>query len=166
MKRLNKDILSYLKWCAEKFLSYRPRSEFEVAQYLRRKMKIKHPEALEEQDDYIKETIEYYKETSGINDEEFVNWWVQERSYFKPKGERALRQELRQKGVAQELVDQTLAAHQPNESELLKQLVNQKAQLSDLSSKKGVEKLTQHLLRRGFSYNEIKKAIADFKNVE
>ena len=164
MKKLDKEILSYLKWCADKFLSFRPRSENELVRYLQQKVKKRHPEILEEQDDYINEIISQFKEANGINDGEFVGWWVTERSYFKPRSERVLRLELKQKGVSSELVDEYFAAHPPKNTSLLKQLIQKKAFVIDFSSDKNIEKLTQHLLRRGFSYSEIKKAIEEYRN--
>ncbi len=166
MRKLDEDVVSYLEWCAEKYLSIRPRSEFEVVTYLRRKIRKRYPDFVEEQSAYIEPIVESYKSTNGINDKEFVAWWIRERVDFKPRGEKLLRQELRNKGVAAEVVDEFFSSSPFNDESQLTELFNRKVRSIDMSSDKDVEKLIQYLLRKGFSYGKIKKAIEDYGSSE
>lgn len=166
MQKLNEDILSYLEWCTQKFLSYRPRSEFELTRYLREKIRKKRKEAEPQADDYIHTIVSKLKETSGINDKEFVEWWVKERTYFKPRGEKLLTMELRQKGISPELIRSYFDKNPVDESSLLQKIVQKKAFHRDLSIKKEYERFVQQLLRKGFAYGEIKKAIEELQERE
>jgi regulatory protein len=85
---------------AIRFLSYRPRSAREVEMRLRKKGHA--PEQ-------IATVIEKLRAQRYVDDAEFARFWVQQRMAFSPRGPRLLRSELRQKGVASEVVDAVLA---------------------------------------------------------
>ena len=80
---------------ALKLLSIRPRSEKELYGKLfqfsfKRKISQK----------TIEKVISDLKDRKLIDDKNFISWWVDQRDTFRPKGERVLKVELRQKGVA------------------------------------------------------------------
>ena len=52
-----------------------------------------------------------------IDDTEFARFWVGNRMTFNPRGPRLLRSELRQKGVAQEVVDAVLEEQSASQAE-------------------------------------------------
>src|ERR1051325_7824175 len=81
------------------FLSYRPRSEREVAMRLRKKGHAP---------DLIATVLERLRKRGYVDDLEFARFWVGNRMAFSPRGPRLLRSELRQKGVSQEVVDEVL----------------------------------------------------------
>src|SRR3989344_6604171 len=81
---------------ALKFLSYRPRSEKEIRDKLKKK------KASEET---INKIILRLKENNFINDEEFVRWWIEQRTNFKPRSLRLIKMELKQKGVSNDLIE-------------------------------------------------------------
>lgn len=166
MKKLDEDVISYLTWCAEKYLSIRPRSEFEVTTYLYRKINRRFPSVSEERDLYIRPIVEHYKRSNGINDAEFVAWWIRERVDFKPRSEKLLRRELRHKGVSTEVIDDFFSTAFFNDDDQLTQLLRRRIRLVDMSSDKELQKLIQFLLRKGFSYGKIKKAIEDYTESE
>lgn len=166
MKKLDEDVVSYLEWCAEKYLSIRPRSEFEVVSYLRSKIRRRYSSFVEEQNEYIAPIVEKYKSSNGINDVEFVAWWIRERVDFKPRGEKLLRLELRNKGVAPDIVDDFFSSAIFDDDTQLAQLLRRKARSINMSSDSDIQKLTQYLLRKGFSYGKIKKAIEDYTESE
>ncbi len=91
------------------FLSYRPRSEREVEQRLRKKS-------------YTPEQIEAVmlrlRKRGYVDDREFARFWVTNRMSFSPRGPRLLRSELRQKGVSQDIVDEILAESAETQVEL------------------------------------------------
>ena len=74
------------------FLSFRPRSEFEVRQYLKRKKA-----------ENVDKIIDRLRELGQINDEEFTKWYLDQRKTFRPKGRRALQAELYKKGIKTKL---------------------------------------------------------------
>jgi len=82
------------------FLSYRPRSRREVVDYFRRK-KI---------DLSVVDAVVARLERAGLlDDHEFARFWVDNRQSFRPRGTRALRMELRQKGLDSGVIDDALA---------------------------------------------------------
>lgn len=85
---------------ALRFLSYRPRSIDEVRRHL-----VKN----EVQDSLLTIVIERLRQRGYVDDAAFARFWVSNRARFKPMGSRALRYELRLKGVDDEIADDALA---------------------------------------------------------
>lgn len=121
---------------AYRFLSFRPRSEKEIKNYLKKK---KAPDKI------AQKIIDELKKQKLIDDLEFAYWWVEQRNTFRPKGKIALQVELRQKGVdreiAQRVIDETV-----DEFALAKKVFQKK-------------KAPALLARRGFSWATIKKVL-------
>ena len=80
---------------AFRFLSFRPRSEKEVKRLLKKK---KCDELTSQR------IIENLKEHKFLNDEEFARWWIEQRTFIKPKAWRVIKFELKQKGIAEEII--------------------------------------------------------------
>ena len=78
-----------------KFFSFRPRSEKELKDWFKRK------QVGEETQEMI---LQKMKQLGYLNDEEFAQWWIEQRTTFRPAGTRLLAMELRQKGVSKEIV--------------------------------------------------------------
>jgi regulatory protein len=129
------------------FLSYRPRSEKEVRQNL----KIKHG-IIEE--DIIDLIIERLKSGGLVDDSNFAELWVENRNEFRPRGSRALRTELRQKGIDEEII--ALSLKDLDEDKLaLKAARKQSRKYKQLEWDQFRKKLTGFLARRGFPYGVI-----------
>ncbi len=84
---------------AANFLSYRPRSSAEVRNNLKKK---KIPAAV------VEAAMERLDALGYLDDEQFARFWVENRDTFKPRGPLALRQELRRKGVPNNIIDTVL----------------------------------------------------------
>lgn len=84
---------------AVRFLSYRPRSIREIRQNLKEK---------ETAPPVIDTVVDRLESLGYVDDLAFARFWVQNRDEFRPKGPLALRQELKQKGISNKLVDQVL----------------------------------------------------------
>ncbi|MCS6836445.1 MAG: RecX family transcriptional regulator [Anaerolineae bacterium] len=85
---------------AVRLLTSRPRAEQEIRQALRR----------HQTDEGVMElALERLRRQGYLDDVAFARYWVESRSAFKPLGLRALRYELRQKGVAAEVIDDVLS---------------------------------------------------------
>jgi regulatory protein len=124
------------------FIGYRPRS---VAEVERRLQKHEVPPAV------VAAVIERLKAGSLLDDGDFARRWVEDRAAFKPRGARALRMELRLKGMPDDLIDETLQA--VDEESLARQAAQRKLrQLSGLDRETFRNKLSAHLARRGFGY--------------
>ncbi|NLE45981.1 MAG: RecX family transcriptional regulator [Chloroflexi bacterium] len=131
------------------FLSYRPRSEYEVRQYLRKR---------DLDEDIIDSVVERLTRADLVNDDEFARYWVENRSQFRPRSLRALQYELRQKGVSDEAISRAL-------SDVDEELMVRKIALASARRFKRLapqdfrRKLTAHLARKGFSYDLIKPLV-------
>lgn len=125
------------------FLGYRPRSTSEVRRNLVEK---------DIPPEVVDAAITRLTDQGYLDDEAFARYWIQNRSEFKPLSQRALRQELRQKGLANAVIDTVLS--EVNESELAyKAAVTQARRLKRLSRKEYQTKMASFLQRRGFSYS-------------
>jgi len=96
---------------ALRFLSNRPRSEWEVRQNLQK---------AGYEAETIDRVIERLRGVGLVDDAAFVRYWLDNRAQFKPKGAVALRQELRRKGIEREVIDAILEerAHQDDNAAL------------------------------------------------
>lgn len=135
---------------AFKFLSYRPRSEKEVIDYLRRK---KFTETA------ISQTVEKLAKQNFINDEDFAKWWIEQRQNYKPKGKFAIKKELTEKGIKKEIVDKLFDSSY-SEYETAKALFEKKKdKFAKLPKDEFFKKASAFLLRRGFGWETIKKVL-------
>lgn len=128
-------------------LARRPRSQWEMEDYLKRK-------------DYDRETIEVIierlLEANHLNDYRFAQQWVASRRLLKNTSQRRLWQELKQKRVSQEIINQVLEEDETDEKEELRQIISKKRQQTRYQDK---EKLIAYLLRQGFNYGDIKDVL-------
>jgi len=137
-----------------RFLSLRPRSEKELADYLK-KRKISSLEA--------EKIFKILKEQKLIDDWEFAKWWVEQREAFKPKGKIALKAELRQKGIAEEIIEKVLGS--VDELSLANKALAKKTEVyRRLSPEDFLRKISQFLSYRGFSWQTIEKVAKKIKN--
>ncbi len=124
------------------YLSYRPRSRAEVEAYLQKRG------VAEPQREPIVERLE---RAGLLDDEAFAQFWVENRERFRPRGLRALRYELRGKGVGEETIEQALAAVDTSES-AYRSASKRAQQLKHLDQKTFYRKIVEYLARRGFEY--------------
>ena len=137
-----------------RYLSYRPRSEKEIVDYLTRKK-------IDEQIQH--KIIEKLKTYNFINDLEFAKFRVEQRVKFKHKPLRAIEFELKQKGIDRDLIDGAMAKFEDKnvfDLENAKKLAEKKLDFyRNLDGKKRKEKVMSYLLRKGFSYDTVKKVL-------
>jgi regulatory protein len=130
---------------ALRFIGYRPRSEHEIRQNLS-----EHKITAE----VIAEVIERLRQRGLVDDLTFAQKWVANRDDFRPRSRRALAIELRQKGIAAEVVAQAIA--ETDDGKLAYQAaVKQARKLNALDWPEFRRKLGGFLARRGFSYEVI-----------
>lgn len=139
------------------FLSYRPRSEAEVRRNLRKK----------DVDDEAAELVVKRLTRAGLlNDREFARYWVDNRVKFNPRGPRALRHELRLKGISASIIADTLADldEEPMACQAAEAGARRLARLEP-EPRDFRRKLKAYLARRGFSYEVIRPLIEEMVEV-
>lgn len=128
------------------YLSYRPRSEAEVRRNLERKGFA--PELVDE-------AALRLRNAGLLDDGAFARFWVENRDAFSPRGARALRMELRQKGVSDETI-RAAAPEDRDDSAAARAAAQRKAwQLRNLDRRAFRQRLGGYLGRRGFGYETI-----------
>ena len=131
------------------FLSYRPRSEREIREYLQKR---------EFSSPAIDTVVSALSDVNLIDDVAFAQYWLENRAQFRPKGKRILTQELRQKGVSSRLIDATLEAY--DEEEAARSVYQEQARrLANLPPDLFRRRLTERMARRGFSYDLIRELL-------
>ena len=94
-----------------------------------------------------------------VDDEAFVDWWLEQRATFRPKGKRALQMELRFKGIDRDLIERSLAEKVDEEALAKKSFLKKIPSLKNLPLEVQKKKLIGFLSRRGFSWEIIRKTL-------
>lgn len=128
----------------------RPRSLREMQDYCRRK------KWSPEDADAI---IDKLAARRYVDDRTFARSWVENRALNKSTSQRKLRLELKQKGVADDVIAEVLAASSYNEDKALRDIIAKKRKLSRF--KDDNQKLMEYLARQGFGFDDIKNALSD-----
>ena len=154
-------MLSSAKIEAIRFLSYRPRSEWEIEKKLYNK---------KYQLNIIKNTINWLKEENLINDRDFAIQWIRYQVGKKPAGRIKLRNELFKKGIDKKIIDSAIDSffeQHEDELALAKQLIRKK-QFSLHSKNIELEpvKIISLLKRQGFSNTVIQRIYEEFLETE
>ena len=126
-----------------RFLSYRPRSEREIRNYLKKK---------NASDEIVQKIVKKLKKLRLIDDLVFCRWWIEQRITFRPRGKFALQVELRQKGIDSEMAKKVIEA-MVDEVKLAKKVIQGK--------KANRQKLSALLARRGFSWEIIRQVLKE-----
>lgn len=133
-----------------KLLSYRPRTEQEIKNYL-------HKKGVDQV--IIEKTIQLLNQDKLLNDKEFAKWWIEQRQQFRPKGKIILKQEMLAKGVGKETVEQALSEIK-SEYEIAKGLfLKKKKQFDRYAGDKYKQKVIGFFQRRGFEWDIIRKLL-------
>lgn len=133
------------------YLSYRPRSTWEVERNLKKK---------DVEEPVIEAVVTRLARAGLLDDREFARYWVDNRTRFNPRGFRGLRHELRQRGVSREIIDEALQALD-EEAAARKAVEAGIRRLSNAEPADFRRKLQGYLARRGFSYAVIKPLVQE-----
>jgi len=149
-----KDTVPEAKNYIYRLLKIRFRSEREVRDKLRQKG-FSEPTA--------DEAVGYFKGIDLVNDRLFAQKWITWR-LAKPFGLKRVRLELKEKGVAPELIEEQFAQVKPDyaEEEVVARLAKrQAAKHSGVPREKMKQRVYGYLMRRGFNPAAVFKAIKD-----
>ena len=141
--------------------NFRMRSEKEIRDYLKSlsfKRKLKGEEGIS--DLVISSVIDRAKRKGLINDQEFVKAWVESR--IKKYGVNRIKQELFQKGIDRETMEEVLSIKYQvsGEEEIAAKLLEKKMRVwQNLPEMKLRKKAYEYLMRRGFEYSLIKEVV-------
>jgi regulatory protein len=132
---------------AVQFISHRPRSEREVRDRLRKR---EYSEAA------IEIALEKVRGWGYVNDHSFAEFWVDNRVQHRPRGARMLSQELRQKGVDRNVIEQVLEETDLNEHAAALDLARKRVpRLANLEPDVRKRRLSDYLARRGYGWDVI-----------
>lgn len=138
---------------AVRFLATRPRSVAEIRRHL-------HGKRYDETT--IDGAIDRLRAQRYVGDLDFAKYWVEQRSRFRPKGDRALASELTSRGVARETIDIALGELSPeSEAERARRAIARPiARWRTLEPPERRRKIHAFLAQRGFDYDVIDEVIA------
>lgn len=131
---------------AIRLISSRPRTEKEIRDRLEK-------DCFDPQ--VIDLVIQKMRESGLLADSQYARLWVENRNEMHPRSQRLIRFELKQKGIADEIIDQVLL-DSANDSDLAIQAATQYARkFSRMEWEDFRKRLSAFLMRRGFSYGTI-----------
>lgn len=154
---------------AIQYLTRRPHSEKEIEEYLEKKAKRlsqkKSEFSLTPQ--LLSAVLKKLKTQKFQSDVEFARWWKGQRNRFRPKSDRVIKMELKQKGITQDIIEQVFLEEDEetvSDGEKARVLVEKRfAKVKDLSRPQQYQKLGAYLARRGFSWDVSRRAIDDVR---
>lgn len=137
-----------------RFAMVRPRSQKEVKDYFKRK---------EVHESIQEELIDKLKHLDLLDDLKFAKWWIDQRIQFKKKSKRIIIQELRQKGINQNDIDDAFGDTVIDEEKMARELLAKKIyKWKDLEPREQKQKMSQYLAGKGFSWDVIEKVTEIF----
>jgi regulatory protein len=149
-KLSSEDLLESTYQKALHFLSYRPRSTFEVRKNLENRDL---PSML------IEATIKRLENNALLDDQEFARKWVANRNDLNPRSRFALHQELRQKGLLEDIIQATLG-ELDDEILALQAARKYTHRLDGFNKPEFRKRLSNHLAGKGFSFDVINPVVA------
>ena len=131
---------------ALRFLGARPRSEREIRDRLAR-----HEFDLQ----VVDRVVERLRRIRLVDDAAFAAYWLEQRATHRPRGARLLKQELRQKGVSQDVLSEALPADDDEEG-AYRAAQRKATSLRALDERTFKQRLGAFLQRRGYGYETVR----------
>lgn len=156
---MKEDEHSRLKSCALRFLSRKMRTTFEIEEKLRLYcIRSKIPLV------FFPPVIEELTKIGLLNDPKYAQAWILERRKNKYRGDFVIEHELSDKGITKDIIDSAFAIikkdEEYSENDAALALLNKKFHLyRNLSQLEAKKKLTNLLLRRGFSFDDANRLV-------
>ena len=134
---------------ALQYLGYRPRSESEMRERLKRRGF---------DGDSIGTVITRLKEQELLDDTAFAQFWKDNRESFSPRSQWLIKLELSQKGIATEIIDEVVGEADDDKSAYQAALGKARG-LSSSDHQNFRRRLGYYLKRRGFNYEVIRHTV-------
>mgnify|MGYP001128387766 CR=1 FL=1 len=129
------------------YLSYRPRSEGEIRQWLHKRGFA---------NEVTEAAIAKLREQNLSDDLAFAQFWKDNRLSFRPKSKRLIRKELRDKKIAAEIIEQVI--RDIDDEEIAYKLGSSRLPaLAHLDYPNFYRRLSSYLAYRGFTYEVIRR---------
>jgi regulatory protein len=112
----------------------------------------------------VNAVLEELQKNRLVDDAEFARLFARSRLNNKPMGKRLLRRELWQKGISEEIVDQTLSEvfEERSPAELARELAEKRqSRYAHLEGTLRKKRLGDLLLRRGFDWSLVKEVVEE-----
>lgn len=130
-------------------ISRRPRSEKEIRDYAFRKQWTP---------DNTERVIKRLYDKSYLNDRNFAEMFVRSRTSIGKYSKKRIELDLRKKGIKTDIIHQVLNA-EISDNDALMRLIQKRINRYDDDNK-----LKAYLLRNGFGYDDINRALAEYRN--
>jgi regulatory protein len=144
------------------YLKFRARTEKEMRDFLIRKQ-----ERFKYSEDDINATINHLKDLNYLNDLEYIENYVRNKTALKPQGVTRLKFDLKRKGVPDSVLSTFFSSDVVDEDAGANEALSKRwRKFEGLTPHERFEKAARFLASRGFSYTIIKKTIADYENNE
>jgi regulatory protein len=131
------------------YISYRERSKKEIEDYLKNK---------EIEEVIIQKVLSDLEKADLVNNQKFASTWVKDRNKNNPKGNFALKMELKEKGINDSEIEKILQSVDEKKNALK---VFEKAVRKYGKKKNAKEKISQYLQRRGFHIQTILEVLRE-----
>jgi len=141
------EALQQCQKAALRLLSYRPRSETEMRERLGRRFT----------GDVVEAVVLQLGQKGMVDDSAFATFWTENRQQFSPRSKRLLKRELKQKGIAPELIDESLDGVDDGESAYQAAKKRGRGMLGEYDAFR--RRMGAFLGRRGFSYDVISSTV-------
>lgn len=138
------DVVNYGLW----HLSKRDHSIYELKTKMKKKT---------DNDEWIEQAIEKLIELRYLDDQRYVNNFLQNSNEFKKHGPMRIKQELRLKGIDKELIFSSMAESEFDYFESALEYLNKKYSYK-IEDRKEKDRITRFFISRGFSFDMIKYA--------
>jgi regulatory protein len=113
--------------------------------------------------EWIESSINYLISQGYLNDKRFVENYLKDSYDYKQFGPTKVKQELKQKGIDNELINSTMLELEYDYYDLAFKCLVKKCR-QDIIDKKEHDKLTRFLLSRGFNFDMIRYAFDEYKS--
>lgn len=109
--------------------------------------------------------VQKFLELGYLNDEDFAAEFAEHLFKTKNYSERSVRSELYKKGISKDIIDNILEQNETDPVDSVIRIIN-KRYISKISEEGGRQKVIAALMRKGFSYSDIRSAFYRLENEE
>ncbi len=152
---LTESMFQKAKKITERFINYKPRTEFEVYQRLKKDI---------DNENAIYKTIDYYKKLMLLDDKKYIQDYIEYSLNVKNNSKSYTKHKLINKGLKSNDIDIILEEYDDEvEYENIKLIFDKKYSDINLDDIKNINKIYRYLSGKGFNYQFIKDIINERK---
>ncbi|AEY65966.1 regulatory protein RecX [Clostridium sp. BNL1100] len=150
---LKYEVYAAAKNSAVKFLSLKLRTSYEVIEKL---------SELGYEESTISQVIKDLTEIDYINDYKYAAKYISEKTKLKPKSIKLMEMELENKGIPNDIICSVIEELNPDDDQVALELLKKRYSKYSEYDEILIKKMKSYLAGRGFSYNQISKAISKY----